>query len=114
MSTYSGEEVQGETDANQPCSAFFLVRARGVGLHLSHPNREQQPLASVLWRVYHRQACRQCSSRGTDNRFADHVKEQIRVRRERAFASLVPLMRVNGISSFEQSCFIHEREAQAT
>ena len=48
-SIYSGEEVQGETGDNQPGSTFFLVHVRGAGLQLSHPNREQQPLASVLW-----------------------------------------------------------------
>ncbi len=34
-----------------------------------------------------------CSSRGTDNRFAKHVKEQIRERRARAIDWLVPLMK---------------------
>jgi hypothetical protein len=28
MSIYSGEEVQGETDDNKPCSALFRVRVR--------------------------------------------------------------------------------------
>src|SRR5438876_9767550 len=39
-----------------------------------------------------------CTCRGTDHRFANHVKEQIRERRERAIAWLVPLVRVNGAS----------------
>jgi hypothetical protein len=45
MSIYSGEEVQGETDDNKPCSAFFVVRVRVPACNSVTPNREQKRLA---------------------------------------------------------------------
>jgi hypothetical protein len=47
-------------------------------------------------------------------RFAKHVKEQSRERRERAIASRVPPDEGNDVSPFEQKDRIDEREAQAT
>jgi len=48
MIIYSGEEVQGETDDNKPCSAFFIVRVRVPACNSVTPNREQKRIASVL------------------------------------------------------------------